>query len=407
MTSARALRNDLMSAIDRPVQKARWGTLVLFLLHGLIVGTWISRIPAFQIALKLNNAVLGLTLLSATIGAILSIPATGKLIDRYGSRRVSITSTLLLCGALAVLPWVFNAMTLATILLPFGATAAAMDVSMNAHGVEVEKRLGSPTMSRFHGMFSLGAMTSAGAGGAVAARGVAPWLHFDVSSVVYAVATLLVAPLLLRTRDDFPSKHRRLPFSNIPPVLLALSGIGFCILLSEGAMADWTAVYMRQVLAAGPGTAAAAYSVFSAAMALFRFVGDWITSKFGPARTIYAGSLVAGCGLLWALSMRSPTWALPAFGAVGAGFSVIIPLVFGSAGRVENISPGPGIATVTGVAYVGFIVGPATIGFVAQILTLRYALGIVVLCCVISALLSRWVARLKGPVGPGPGPELY
>jgi hypothetical protein len=99
--------------------------------------------------------------------------------------------------------------------------------------------------------------------------------------------------------------------------------------------------------------------------------------------------------------------ALPAFGAVGAGFSVIIPLVFGSAGRVENISPGRGIATVTGVAYVGFIVGPPAIGFVAQILTLRYALGIVVLCCVISALLSSWVAPLKGPVGQGPGPELY
>ena len=297
MTSARALRNDVMSAIDRPVQKARWGTFVLFLLHGLIVGTWISRIPAFQIALKVNHAVLGLTLMSATIGAILSIPAPGKLIERYGSRRVSITSTLLLCGTLAVLPWVFNAVTLATILLPFGATAAAMDVSMNAHGVEVEKRLGSPTMSRFHGMFSLGAMTSAGAGGAVAARGIVPWLHFDVSSVVYAIATLLVAPLLLRTRDEFRSNRRRLSFRKIPPVLLALSGIGFCILLSEGAMADWTAVYMKQALAAGPGAAAAGYSVFSALMALFRFVGDGSPRNSGPRGrfTLALSSQVAVC----------------------------------------------------------------------------------------------------------------
>lgn len=396
-----------MSGLDKPVQKAWWGTLALFLLHGLIVATWISRVPAFQSALKLNNAVLGMTLLNAAIGAILSIPATGDLIGRYGSKRVSITSTLLLYVALAVLPWAFNALTLGATLFALGATAAAMDVSMNAHGVEVEKLLGRPTMSRFHGMYSLGAMISAGVGGAVAARDVSPRLHFAISSATYVFATILVMPLLLRTGNHLRPSGRRLPLSKIPPELIALSGIGFCILLSEGAMADWTAVYMKQVLAAGSGTAAAGYSVFSAAMALFRFFGDWITLKLGAVRLVRAGSLVAGCGLLWALSMRSAIWALPGFGAVGAGFSVIIPLVFGSGGRVDNVSPGAGIATVTGFGYIGFIVGPPTIGFVAQMLTLRYALGIVVLCCLISTLLSGSIARLQGPVAPGPGPELY
>ena len=103
--------------------------------------------------------------------------------------------------------------------------------------------------------------------------------------------------------------------------------------------------------------------------------------------------------------MRSPTWALPGFGAVGAGFSVIIPLVFGSAGRIENISPGPAIATVTGVAYVGFIVGPPAIGFVAQILTLRYALGIVLLCCVISAFALALDRAIEGTSWPGTRPR--
>ncbi len=105
-------------------------------------------------------------------------------------------------------------------------------------------------------------------------------------------------------------------------------------------MADWTAVYLKQILNANPGTAAAGYSVFSAAMAIFRFAGDWITQKLGPARAVRAGSLVGAGGLLWALAAHSPGWALPGFAAVGAGFSIIIPLVFGSGGGGERQSGG-------------------------------------------------------------------
>ena len=108
------------------------------------------------------------------------------------------------------------------------------------------------------------------------------------------------------------------------------------------------------------------------------------------------GGLVAACGLIWALSVQSAGWAMPGFAAAGAGFSVIIPLVFGGGGRVQSISPGAGIATVTGIGYIGFIVGPPAIGFAAQIFTLRYALGLVVACCIIASLLSGFIGRLQG-----------
>src|SRR6185312_13427080 len=157
-------------------------------------------------------------------------------------------------------------------------------------------------------------------------------------------------------------------------------------------------LYLKQVLNAGAGTAAAGYAVFSAAMAIFRFLGDLITARLGPMRTVCSGSLIAAAGLLWALTVNSPDWALTGFAATGAGFSVIIPLVFGSGGRVESINPGAGIATVTGIGYIGFIVGPPTIGFASQLFTLRYALGVVVACCLITALLSRYMRALK-PVG--------
>jgi hypothetical protein len=116
-------------------------------------------------------------------------------------------------------------------------------------------------------------------------------------------------------------------------------------------------------------------------------------------RTVRTGSFIAAIGLAWAISMPSPAWAMPGFAAAGAGLSVIIPLVFGSGGRIPGIPPGPGIATVTGIGYIGFIVGPPAIGFAAQLSNLRYGLCIVVACCLASALLSRSMRALE-PVAP-------
>ncbi|MBV8894986.1 MAG: MFS transporter [Acidobacteriaceae bacterium] len=382
------------------VRRAWWGTVILFLVHGLVVSTWVSRIPAIKSTLHLNNAVLGLTLLSSAFGALCTIPFTGSLISRYGSRRVTSVSSIAFCLAVSLMGLAWNAPTLALALYLFGGVAAAMDVSMNAQGVEVEKELARPTMSRFHAMFSFGAMAGAGIGGWIAAREIAPVAHFLGSGAANLIATVVAIPLLLETHAHLATREHRLPLRQLPAVLVALSAIGFCILLSEGAMADWTAVYYRQVLHTGPGIAAEGYAVFSAAMAIFRFIGDWITARLGPLRTVRSGCIVAASGLLWTLSINSPVWGLPGLAITGAGLSVIIPLVFGGGGRVPGVNPGPGIATVTGIGYVGFIVGPPTIGFISQIVTLRYALGLVVACCLIAAYLSRFMASLNPASGP-------
>jgi len=376
------------------LRAAWWGAVLLFLSHGLVVSTWVSRIPSVQLDLHLNNGVLGLTLLSSALGAVCAIPFAGWLVSRFGSKKVCMTTATLFAFSLVLPGLAFNAISLAGALFVFGAVAASMDVSMNAQGVEIEKEMREPTMSRFHGMFSLGGMMGAGAGGLLAAHGFSPWQHFSLSGVLNLLLVLGAWPLLLHTHDTHAAGDHRLPFNKIPPVLFALSAIGFCILLSEGAMADWTAVYLRQVLEAGPGTAAAGYAVFSAAMAIFRFLGDIITARLGPIVTVRLGSLVAAAGLVWALTVQRPEWALPGFAITGAGFSAIIPLVFGSGGRVPGVKAGPGIATVTGIGYIGFIVGPPVIGFASQLVTLRYALGVVVACCLVSAFLSKSMRSL-------------
>ena len=375
------------------VKRAWWSTLLIFLIHGIAVSTWVSRIPTIQANLRLNNGVLGVALLGAALGSIFSIPLTGFLVNRYGSKKVTAVSTICFCFALLPIPTASNAVTLALALVLFGALAGMMDVAMNAQGVEVEKRLGTPTMSRFHGFFSAGGMIGAGIGALVAARQVPPALHFATAAAPLLTLALLTVPHMLETHSgEMPVHEHRVPFSQMPRVLFALSAISFCILLSEGAMADWTGVYLRQILAAGPGTAAAGYAVFSAAMATFRLLGDMITLRLGSVGTVRTGGLVAAAGLTCALCAQSPGWALPGFAAAGAGFSVIVPLVFGAGGRVGGVSAGAGIATVTGLGYIGFLVGPPTIGFTSQLITLRYALGIVVLLCLLAAKLSSSVA---------------
>jgi MFS family permease len=368
---------------------AWWATVVLFLVHGLVVATWISRIPAVQKHLGLNNAVLGLTLLSSALGALFSIPLAGLWIGRFGSKKVSVFSSLAFCAGLILPALAFDAISLALALFLYGAAAAMMDVAMNAQGVEVERLMRRPTMSRFHAMFSGGAMIGAAIGGVVAERGLGTLAHFASSAVLNAIAVLAVSGLLIDTHDPHGHKEHRLSLRTMPRALLALSVIGFCILLSEGAMADWTALYLHQVLKAGSGTAAAGYSVFSATMATMRFLGDAVTARLGPPRAVRNGSILAAIGLIWALSMHTPNWALPGFAIVGCGFSVIIPLVFGSGGRVKGVAPGPGIATVTGIGYLAFIAGPPLIGFLSQLVTLRWALGLLVVCCVVAAILSR------------------
>jgi len=359
----------------------------MFLVHGLVVATWVSRIPALQTRLALNNGVLGLTLLGAACGSVVAIPFCGWLIARAGSRRVTAWSTFGFCFALLPLTLASNAAELACALFLLGAMGATMDVAMNVQGVEVEQALGAPTMSRFHAMFSIGAMAGAGLGGLAAARSIVPREHFAAAAVAYAAIAAVFAPGMMKT-GHAPEHAHRLPFRKIPAGLLAVSAIAFCILLSEGAMADWTAVYLRQVLRTGAGTAAAGYAVFSAAMAIFRLLGDAITAHLGNVRTVRTGSLVAGAGVLCAIAAPSAFWAFPGLAAAGAGFSVIVPLAFGAGGRVTNVSPGAGVATVTGLGYIGFLFGPPTIGFIAHALTLRYGLGVVVLACLVACALA-------------------
>jgi len=360
--------------------------MIGFLVHGLIVSTWVSRLATIKSALRLSDGALGLALLGAAIGSVTAIPVCGALVTRYGARRLAMWTCAGFSLSLIPLGVAGNVAALSTALVFYGVMAGANDVALNAQAVGTEKALGTLTMSRFHAMFSIGGIVGAGAGAWIAGRGVPVAAHLIAGSVIVLALVASLPRSLLDTHNG-RNVSERPTLSRIPVALLALSAIGFCIFLTEGAIADWTAVYLKQVLGASDGFAPVGYAVFSAAMAIFRLSGDAITIRLGRAWTIRLGATIAAAGLAFVVVVQSPYWALAGFAAAGAGFSSIIPLVFAAGGRIPGVHEGAGVATVSGLGYLGFLAGPPAIGFLSEMTSLRAGLFLLVVLSALAAAL--------------------
>ena len=378
--------------MTKSAQRARFATAIYFFVHGLIVSTWFSRIPAVQTQLHLSPAELGLALLGTAAGALISMPITGALVTRLGSRPISIGSTILMCVSLTLLPHAPNQWFLTFALAIYGVFSGAMNVSMNSQAVVVEQVYGRAIMSSFHALFSLGGMTGSALGGLAAGRGISPQTHFVISAVLFIAAAVAAGGLMMTGDKGRPGQP---VFAKLSRPMIGLGCLAFCVLLNEGAMADWSSVYLRRSLGTGEGVAATGYAVFSFAMAFGRLLGDWMTERFGRVNIVRVGGTLAALGLGIALVVGTVPATLAGFIATGAGFSVIVPLTFGAAGR-NGESAGVGLAAVNTAGYLGFLSGPAIIGFAAELSSLRAALGIVVLLSIFVALLARTVSIPAG-----------
>ncbi len=371
---------------------ARVSVLVVFFIHGTVFATWVSRIPEVQAALGVSTGPFGFALLGVALGSIVSMPVTGWLIGRFGSKPVTEISSLWFCLALAPLAFAGSVMTLGLALAFLGLAAGAMDVSMNAQGVEVERAARRPLVSGFHAMFSLGGMAGAGIGGLIAKLGVDVRHHFLGAAILCLVGIALVARGLLAAHGErvrVPGKFR------LTPAVAALGALTFCFFLSEGAIADWSALYLSRSLHAGPAQAAAGYALFSAAMAAGRIAGDRLRTRFSPQFLVRNGSLLAAAGLTMALLAPSTGLALLGFAMVGMGCAVIVPITIAAAGTLPGVNGGQALSTVVALGYLGLFAGPPLIGMVAEAVTLRWAMFIAVGLCLSGVPLSSMVASAE------------
>jgi MFS family permease len=360
---------------------------LVFFVNGFVYASWVPRLAEIRAGLGLSEGQLGLALLMIAIGALIAMPATGGLIARHGSRRLTAVTVALLGLTLPPVAFAGGFAWLCLAFLLYGAATGALDVSMNAQGIAVERTYRRPIMSSLHGMFSIGAMAGAGATGLVASQGVG----IVAQLTAIGALTLLVGPLLARVMlpAQADASGRGEGFVLPDRRLLALGVIAFCGLLGEGAMGDWSAVYLDQNLGADVEVAAMAFAVFSLTMALGRFSGDRVVARFGGGAVVCGGGALAALGLGATLLIGRPEVAIVGFGLIGAGLSCIFPVALSAATRTPGMAAGTAIAGVCTIGYLGFLIGPPAIGGLAELVGLPAALSAVVLLFVLITALGN------------------
>jgi MFS family permease len=379
---------------------ARWarvGTAAIFFLNGVAVASWAVRIPAVREALELSKGTLGLVLLAAAVGSLVSMPVVGRLCSVYGSRRVTLWLSVLfaLCAALPALS--SSVPMLVGALFLFGATNGGLDVAMNTQATSVERAHARPILSSFHALWSVGSLIGAAIGGVIAGAGVAPGAHLLGVAAVCLVAFLIAARTLIPDQGEEETTLEPVPL-RLEPVLLALGAVAFCALLGEGAVADWSAVYLRSEFKVDEGLAAVGFVAFQFSMAALRFLGDGLRARLGDAQVLGASGWVAGLGLGAALLVNEYAVVVAGFALVGMGLAVIFPAALGLVSQRDAASRGPAIAWVSAVGYSGFLVGPPLIGLVAEVAGLRLGLGAIAVAGVLIAVLAGLVRPKTGGV---------
>ncbi len=372
-----------------PPTRSRWAVSTIFFINGMVLASWVPHIPAVKAQHAISDSQLGIILLSMAAGSVLALPPAGWLIGRFGSRFMTSLAALGFCLALP-LPIASPNIGLLTLSLMFlGACNGTLDVSMNAQAVEVERQYRHSLMSSFHGLFSLGGLVGAVVAGVVMSFGVNSLPHVTAITILSVVVVVRVLPWLLPVSPQ--PESRSSTFSKPTGILLGLGTLAFFGLLAEGAMADWSAVYLHDVLRTDSAAAAAGFAACSLMMAAGRFGGDRLANHFGPRQLLRASGTIAAAGLGGGLLIGRPIAAITGFGMVGLGISNIIPILFSSAGKVRGVPAGTALAAVATTGYCGFLAGPPLIGFAAEITGLPLALGIVSACCALIAVSAEVV----------------
>lgn len=348
----------------------RWAVTALFAANGVAVGSFLARIPVLKADLGLGEAALGAVLLGPPLGTIVAVLAAGAVLERLGTRSVSLVGITVGAASLIGVGAASAAWQLFATLTLLGMGLGAMDLAMNARGSDAEQRAGTSLMVGFHGAWSLGAL----AGGAVASLSIAAGLSSTAHLASIAAGLALAGVVATRRSDqlgqgDAEAGRSRLAIPRGPLVPLAVAAVAAT--LAEGAVGDWAGVFLHEHRATSEAVAATGFVAFAATMAAARLVGDAAVRRFGPRGVARSGGALAVVGFIAAVASPGALGSILAFALVGLGIGPVFPLMLADAGRRQG---GQGIAAVSAVGYTGLVLGPPLIGFAAEATTLPTAL---------------------------------
>ncbi len=353
------------------IKNARFAVIVIFAVNGVLFGSWASRIPAISNFHNLSPASLGLLIFLLGLSAVVAFSAFGRAADKFGASFVTkLASCTLLPLTLIFIAYANSIWTLVAAIIFFGAIHGGIDVAMNAWAAEVERKSKRPLMSSFHAMWSLGSGIGAGFGVLLTTHKFGVEAHFTIISVVVLLITLSI--LAIPFQSETKQKNKDAPFISIPKgPLLAVAFITFFASLGEGAVADWSAIFLIDVASVEEGTAALGFAAFSICMFSMRLMGDKIVSIIGPSKTARYSGLVALIGATILVTFESFIPLVIAFSLIGLGIAVIIPLAFSRAANDKNISQGTAIASIATLGYGGMLIGPLFVGFIADATSIK------------------------------------
>lgn len=368
----------------------RIGIATFFFIMGFCFASWASRIPDIQQKLGLSETQLGMVLFALPIGLFLSLPVSGWLVSRKGSKKVVCIAASIYPCILVALGFAAKTYQLIAALFVFGFAGNMANISVNTQAVGVEHLYRRNILASFHGIWSLAGFSGAAVGALMNGIGIYPGFHFLIV-LAFSISTFLIAARFLLNKDRQAEEHP--PFFALPhKSLLSIGLIAFCSMLCEGAMFDWSGIYFRKVILAKPPLVSAGYTAFMSTMAISRFVADYFTLRFGFKRIIQASGLIIMTGLLIAVLMPYLYTATAGFLLVGVGVSSIVPLVYSAAGKSKILSPGLALASVSTISFFGFLIGPPLIGLLAGISSLRLSFAVIALmglCVTILATIRK------------------
>lgn len=373
-----------------PAIASRLATRLCFLAGGFAMACWAPLVPFAKLRLGLDEAGLGLILLALGGGSLIAMPLAGAVLARRGCRAVILVSGLGLVLSLPVLALAGTTPLLALGLALFGASLGSLDVAMNVHAVLVERQAERPLMSGFHGLFSVGGFAGAAAMTALLAAGLSPGL----STVLAAAATAaLVLPALPRLLPDRRAEEGA-PLLVWPHgLVILLGGLAFACFLTEGAILDWSALFLTQERGLDPAQGGVGYALFALAMTAGRLTGDRVVAALGDLRVLVWGGLAAAAGFALLVLVPSPLAGLAGLALVGLGASNLVPVLFSAAGRQHAMPVSLAIAAMSSLGYAGILAGPALLGFVAKGLGLTVAFAVLGVLMLTLPLAARRVTR--------------
>ncbi len=365
-----------------PEQRA---TRIVFFITGFGNSAWAALVPFAKARAGVSDGALGLLLLCLGIGSIVTMPVSGALASRFGCRRVMVAAALAVAAMLPLLAALAALPSLMAALMAFGAAIGAIDIAMNIQAIIVERGSGRSMMSGFHGLFSLGGIAGAGGMAALLGAGAPPLAATACVSLGMLGALAVSAPHLL----PYGARSGGAAFAVPHGIVLFIGILCFVLFLAEGAVLDWSAVFLVSVRHMAPSYAGLGYAAFSAAMTVGRLAGDRIVDRLGGRRVVLAGGLCAALGFM--VAVASPSWpaALLGYALVGAGCANIVPVLFSAAGRQSAMPEGVAVPAIATLGYAGILAGPAGIGFIAHLTSLPAAFLVVAAMLAAVALGSR------------------